>query len=159
MLMHNPPHPGKLVKKALIDNTGLSITDAAEKLGVAISTLRMYEQAGLIIPFRTKTNRRLYSRNDLNYIEIIIDLLRNKKLNLEAIRTIISLSPCWKIINCPKDVREKSDAFRKCSIPCWLIKNKLCGSYSEDCRRCKVYLSGSKVLKDPKKFLKEFMID
>ena len=32
--MHNPPHPGKRVKEVLIDNTGLSVTAAAEHLGV-----------------------------------------------------------------------------------------------------------------------------
>lgn len=32
--MHNPPHPGQIVKEVLIDNTGLSITTAAEHLGV-----------------------------------------------------------------------------------------------------------------------------
>jgi addiction module HigA family antidote len=39
MIMHNPPHPGLVVKKALIDNTGLTITQAAEQLGVGRITL------------------------------------------------------------------------------------------------------------------------
>lgn len=39
MLMHNPPHPGKIVKKSLIDNTELNITSAAEVLGVNRVTL------------------------------------------------------------------------------------------------------------------------
>ena len=34
MLMHNPPHPGEVVKRALIDGAGLSVTDAAKKLHV-----------------------------------------------------------------------------------------------------------------------------
>lgn len=33
--MHNPPHPGLLVKRALITESGLTITDAAEMLGVS----------------------------------------------------------------------------------------------------------------------------
>lgn len=33
-MMHNPPHPGTLVKKALIDGANLSITEAAEILGI-----------------------------------------------------------------------------------------------------------------------------
>lgn len=32
--MYNPPHPGKVVKRSLIDNTKLSITEAAVLLGV-----------------------------------------------------------------------------------------------------------------------------
>ncbi len=38
-MMHNPPHPGKVVKQALIDNTELSITEASELLGVGRVTL------------------------------------------------------------------------------------------------------------------------
>ena len=32
--MYNPPHPGQIVKQALVDNTGLSVTKVAEILGV-----------------------------------------------------------------------------------------------------------------------------
>ena len=39
MAVHNPLHPGLLVKDALIDNTGLSVTKAAERLGVTRTTL------------------------------------------------------------------------------------------------------------------------
>src|SRR3990167_9448750 len=39
MSMHNPPHPGKIVKRALIENTDLSVTDAAKALGVGRVTL------------------------------------------------------------------------------------------------------------------------
>lgn len=37
--MHNPPHPGLIVKRALIDNTDLSVTDAAKLLGIGRVTL------------------------------------------------------------------------------------------------------------------------
>ncbi len=39
MLMHNPPHPGNIVKRALIDGTGLTVTEAAKQLGVGRITL------------------------------------------------------------------------------------------------------------------------
>ena len=39
MLMYNPPHPGKVVKHALIDGAGLTVTEAAKKLGVGRVTL------------------------------------------------------------------------------------------------------------------------
>jgi addiction module HigA family antidote len=39
MIMHEPLHPDIVVKDALIDGTGLSITEAAEKLGVTRTTL------------------------------------------------------------------------------------------------------------------------
>lgn len=39
MLMHNPPHPGQVVKRMLIDGTGFSVTAAAAALGVGRVTL------------------------------------------------------------------------------------------------------------------------
>lgn len=39
MAMHEPLHPGFILKDTLIDNTGLSVTEAAEKLGVTRTTL------------------------------------------------------------------------------------------------------------------------
>jgi addiction module HigA family antidote len=33
-MMHNPPHPGIIVKKALIDGANLNVTEAAKLLGV-----------------------------------------------------------------------------------------------------------------------------
>jgi len=39
MLMHNPPHPGLIVKRMLIDNAALSVTDAAKALGIGRVTL------------------------------------------------------------------------------------------------------------------------
>ena len=37
--MNEPPHPGLLVKRALIDHTDLTVTEAAKKLGVGRVTL------------------------------------------------------------------------------------------------------------------------
>jgi addiction module HigA family antidote len=39
MIMHEPLHPGIVVKDALIDGTGMSVTEAAERLGVTRTTL------------------------------------------------------------------------------------------------------------------------
>src|SRR5579863_7380713 len=39
MLMHNPPHPGIIVKRMLIEGAHLSVTDAAKALGVGRVTL------------------------------------------------------------------------------------------------------------------------
>ncbi len=38
-MMHNPPHPGKIVKRILIDSTTLSITEASKTLGIGRVTL------------------------------------------------------------------------------------------------------------------------
>ena len=38
-MMHNPPHPGLVVKRCFIENTDMSVTDAAKLLGVGRVTL------------------------------------------------------------------------------------------------------------------------
>lgn len=39
MAMNNPPHPGRSIRENCLDPLGLSVTDAAEVLGVARHTL------------------------------------------------------------------------------------------------------------------------
>ena len=39
MLMHNPPHPGEILKELCLEPLGVSITEAAEALGVSRKTL------------------------------------------------------------------------------------------------------------------------
>ena len=39
MLMHNPPHPGEIIRELCIEPLGLSVTDAAKGLGVSRKTL------------------------------------------------------------------------------------------------------------------------
>ena len=39
MLMHNPPHPGEILRQLCIEPLGLSITEAAKGLGVSRKTL------------------------------------------------------------------------------------------------------------------------
>lgn len=39
MLMHNPPHSGEIIKELCLDPLGLSVTEAADALGVSRKTL------------------------------------------------------------------------------------------------------------------------
>ena len=39
MNMHNPPHPGEIIRDLCLEPLGLSVTDAAEALGVSRKTL------------------------------------------------------------------------------------------------------------------------
>ncbi len=39
MLMHNPPHPGEMIKELCLDPLGLTVTSAAKSLGVSRKTL------------------------------------------------------------------------------------------------------------------------
>lgn len=39
MGMHNPPHPGEFIRELYLEPLGLSVTEAAEGLGVSRTTL------------------------------------------------------------------------------------------------------------------------
>jgi addiction module HigA family antidote len=39
MRMHNPPHPGEVIRKLCLEPLGLSVTKAAKALGVSRNTL------------------------------------------------------------------------------------------------------------------------
>ena len=41
MLMHDPPHPGEILKELCLEPLGLTVTDAARALGVSRKTLSM----------------------------------------------------------------------------------------------------------------------
>ena len=46
----------------------LGVTEAAKYLGVSASTLRNWEDAGMISPARTPTNARRYTKAELDAI-------------------------------------------------------------------------------------------
>ena len=39
MRMHNPPHPGRVIKQLCLEPLGVSVTQAAEALGISRKTL------------------------------------------------------------------------------------------------------------------------
>jgi len=51
MAMHNPPHPGGIVKRQCLEPLGLSMTDAAKHLGVSRQSLSelVNERAGVSV--------------------------------------------------------------------------------------------------------------
>jgi addiction module HigA family antidote len=49
MLMHNPPHPGLVIRRMLIDGANLSVTAAAKSLGIGRVSLSkvLNERSGI----------------------------------------------------------------------------------------------------------------
>lgn len=51
MKMHNPPHPGEIIKGLWLDPMGISITQAAKAIGVSRKTLsKIINKKGSIMP-------------------------------------------------------------------------------------------------------------
>ncbi|WP_457205323.1 MerR family transcriptional regulator [Nocardioides sp. P5_C9_2] len=67
-----------------------AISVAAEMAGTNIQNLRVYERRGLVEPDRTEGGTRLYSRDDVDRIGRIRDLL-DLGLNLAGIAVVLQL--------------------------------------------------------------------
>ncbi len=65
-----------------------TLSVAAEIMGVHPRTLMIYESEGLVIPSRTKTNRRRYSQKDIKRLQFIRYLTNKKGVNLAGVSHI-----------------------------------------------------------------------
>lgn len=128
---------------------------AAKRLNVAVPTLRMYEKAGLIIPYRNETARRMYSIADLKRVSFIKRLIKGEGLNLEGIRRLMALLPCWELKPCSPELREKCPAYNDCKTICWMFPATACKTEQRTCRTCSVYLQSCEMSDNLKHVLKE----
>ncbi len=115
------------------------ISTAAKLLNVSVHTLRMYERKGLVITFKKNSNRRLFSKSDIERIECIRRSINQFKLSINSIKAIYSLIPCWEIVKCRIDVRKICQAFNNNYEPCWSYKRTGKIVEKQSCRNCTVY--------------------
>ena len=73
------------------DKPIFTLSVAAEMLALHPRTLRIYEEEGLVVPFRTQTARRRYSQKDIRKFQFIQYLTRTKHVNLAGVRVILDL--------------------------------------------------------------------
>lgn len=67
------------------------ISAVAEKYGIHPQTLRMYEREGLIKPSRSEGNTRLYTEEDLERLEVVLELTRVLGVNLAGVEIILNM--------------------------------------------------------------------
>lgn len=102
-------------------------------------SIRQYIDKGLIIPFKTKTKRHLFSDVDILRLKCIRKHLDEQGLNIAGINALFSLVPCWLLKPCSEEDRQKCDAYTDVTKPCWLASNKGPQCQNSDCRLCPVY--------------------
>lgn len=117
----------------------LTIGEAADLLGVSVSTLRMYEREGLIITYRRGSKHRRFSETDIERIRCMREMINKEKVSIAGIKRLLSLIPCWKIKNCPEEVQALCPAFKQHSDPCWMVSQKPWECKNAECRVCPVY--------------------
>lgn len=96
-----------------LDKPLYTISVAAEILETHPRTLMLYEDAHLIDPHRTSTNRRRYSQRDISKVQVIQHLTREKGVTLAGVRHILSLFEVMKShrVEPPADLREIFDRY------------------------------------------------
>lgn len=117
----------------------MAIGVVAQKLEVAVQTVRLYEQEGLILPFKTKSGRRMYSMHDVERLRCIRKMITDHGLNLKGIKRIMSLIPCWQFKGGLDNDCKNCAAYYEAEGPCWTTKNVGQKCQNAECRECPVY--------------------
>jgi MerR family transcriptional regulator/heat shock protein HspR len=67
------------------------ISAVAEQYQIHPQTLRLYEREGLLAPSRSEGNTRLYTDEDLERLEVILQLTRELGVNLAGVEIILNM--------------------------------------------------------------------
>ncbi len=127
---------------------------ASRLSGIPTHSIRQYVDKGLIIPFRTKRNRHLFSDIDIIRLKNIHTWLQEDGLNVAGIKFLHALVPCWSIRECSEETRGNCEAFYGRNQPCWEASQKGPLCRNEDCKSCEVY-NRPEIVENLKEFLKK----
>ena len=136
-----------------ITESVISIGTLADKVGLSVSAIRKYEEEGILFSHRTESGHRLFCYEDIDRINTIQHMIKDLGFNIEGIRRMQALLPCWDLLPCDHEDRDSCPAFRDNSKPCWMIKNAPCTSQGNVCRQCIVYRFGTLCIEDIKALL------
>jgi MerR family transcriptional regulator/heat shock protein HspR len=67
------------------------ISAVAETYDIHPQTLRLYEREGLLKPSRSDGNTRLYTQDDLERLELILNLTRDLGVNLAGVEVVLNM--------------------------------------------------------------------
>ena len=67
------------------------ISAVSEMYGIHPQTLRLYEREGLLRPSRSEGNTRLYTDEDLERLEFILNLARDLGVNIAGIAIVLQM--------------------------------------------------------------------
>ncbi len=116
-----------------------SIGTTARMLEISVQTLRHYEREGLILPYKSESNQRWYSKEDIDRLRCIRSAIKDQKLSIEGIRRMHALIPCWQMRGCTDRDRAHCEAYLGHERGCWNYDHKRNSCASNDCRLCHVY--------------------
>jgi len=130
-------------QQTTIEDPVITIGVLARKVDLSVSAVRKYETEGLIIAHRTESGHRMFSQEDIERVRYIQHLIQDLGMNIEGIRRMQALLPCWELMPCSSKSYETCPAYSDNTRPCWTIKGLDCAPQGNECRRCPVYRCGS----------------
>src|SRR6266705_261638 len=68
-----------------------TISAVAEEFDIHPQTLRLYEREGLLKPSRSDGNTRLYTQEDIERVELILNLTRDLGVNLAGVEVVLNM--------------------------------------------------------------------
>jgi len=87
------------------------ISVAAEMLGTRTHTLRYYEKVGIIKPFRSPGNIRLYTEEDIALMRRIRHLMNDLGVNIAGVEVILNILD--RLVDLQRENRELSRELEK----------------------------------------------
>lgn len=135
-----------------IDDHIYTLGIASKLSGIPTHSIRQYIDKGLILPFRTETNRHLFSEIDIQRLKSIKKYI-DSGLNIAGIKSLYAQIPGYLINSCTDKECENCKAFHLSHLPCWLAQNEGGKCKDKDCRNCEVYM-----MADPIEDLKKFFL-
>ena len=91
------------------------ISMAAEMLGMHPQTLRKYERLGLVQPARTMGSMRLYSRDEIERLRLIKQMVDEAGINLAGVQRLLEVAEVLQRIRplMHEDALQRSEARRR----------------------------------------------
>ncbi len=128
-------------KQGHLPNGSLKIGTVARHFGISVDLLRLYEREGLVIPLKSSRGTRYYTEHDFSWIQTVLRLVREARLNFAGIRHLLALIPCWEIRHCGFDSRKNCPVISNPTKPCWANRASCPVVAVQDCYFCNVYRS------------------
>ena len=124
----------------ILDSTpGIRIGEVARTLNISTSTLRLYEDLGIILPSRKDSGERMYSLEDIDWLQ---------KINIFFVETRIGPTALARLMRLmPTHAMRQRRTGKGCKVHtndkiCWQVLPAL----RELCRKCPAYLEKDAVL-------------
>ena len=113
----------------------------SKKTGIENNLIRHYEKQGLIKPYRDpENNYRIFTGDEVEWLIRIKKLINEIGFNIQGIRVLLTLHPCWEASNCPDKIRDTCNVFNKKSMPCWFYDCELECCLEKECYHCEYYI-------------------